>query len=198
MRAERLRMALMGAAAATTLLMAAPTSASPETIHWQIDADRGYSPDVVQLTLTSEQAGHRSVVSSPSSLNVLMGLSAAQLQGAEKPVAFKVQRDAGEFDCRGVAGEQHAHGDCAFRGSQSFAQVLASRGMGQAGPEDLYKMTVHNVGADYVDELHRLHFATPTVDELARAGEHGVSLSYVRDMAAAGFPSGKVDALINC
>ena len=39
-------------------------------------------------------------------------------------------------------------------------------------------------------ELKSAHFATPTVEELARAGQHGVGLKYIRDMAVAGFPPG--------
>ena len=198
MRAERLRMALLGAAAASALAGPAAADTLAETVHWQIDADRGYSPDVVQFTLSSDQAGRHNMVSSPTSLNVLSGLSAGQLQGAPKPVAFRVQRDAGEFDCRGTAGAQHAAGDCVFRGSQSFAQVLASRGAGPPTSDELYRMSMHNVGADYLQALKDLHYPTPSAADLARAGEHGVSLRYIHEMAAAGFPAASIDALILC
>jgi len=194
------RIAIAGAAiaaAAATFAGFVAWAGTPETIHWQVDTDRGFSPDVVQFTLTGETADGRTMTSSPASLNVLVGLTAAQLQAGEaQPVAFRVSRDAGEFECRGAAQAGHGSGECRFQGSQSFAQILRQRGAGRARPEDLYRMTVHNVGSDYLEELRRLHYPTPTVDELCRAGEHGVSTKYMRDMALAGFPPGKIDGLI--
>ncbi|MBS0360227.1 MAG: hypothetical protein JSR98_02505, partial [Proteobacteria bacterium] len=179
MRAKSLRQALlagaMAAVASLTLGGLAAHAAGPDTVRWQVDADRGYSADVVQFTLRGQGGDERSVISSPSSLNVLSGLTAAQLRSSTpQHVAFKVQRDAGEFDCEGTAQDQHASGECRFQGSQSFAQLLQARGVGRANTDELYQMTVHNVGADYVAELHGLR-VTPTVEELSRAGQHGVS-----------------------
>ena len=171
MRAQNLRLAILAGAAAigaavTLTGLSALASAPPERILWQVDADRGYSADVVQLTFTGEMPGGRSMISSPSSLNVLEGLTAAQLNGdARQPVSFHVLRDAGQFDCQGFAQGRHASGECQFRGSQSFAQLLASRGAGRADNAELYRMTVHNVGANYLDELKSLHYPTPTVEE---------------------------------
>jgi len=101
----RARTLAYGAAAAALALAAfAARAAAPETVHWEVDAERGYSADIVQFTLSSESNGHRSMTSSPASLNTFQGLTADQLRApTSRPVAFKMQRDAGEFDCQGVA-----------------------------------------------------------------------------------------------
>src|SRR5207253_1095721 len=116
------RIAVIGAVAAGAALVASSALAGgPDRVRWEVDADLGYSADVVQFTLTGEADGRRNVTSSPMPLNALAGLAPAQLQAhAPQPVAFRVQRDAGEFDCQGTAVSRHASGECVFRGSQTF------------------------------------------------------------------------------
>ena len=190
-------MAMVGVAAAAGLWAPSARAAAPETVHWQVEADHGYSADVVQFTLTGQTpSGRSSTMSSPASLNTLVGLRASQLQsGTAQPVAFRVQRDAGEFECHGTAQARRASGECRFIGSRSFAQALQQRGVGAAQTSDLYRMSVHDVGTNYLDELHRLNYPTPTVEELARAGEHGVSLQYIKEMSTA-YRFEKIDGLI--
>src|SRR5438105_15273223 len=95
-KSQTVRFTTLGVAFAAASLSAAAlvAHAAPETIRWEVDASRGYSPDVVQFTLTAVTPGGRNVTSSPASLNVLVGLGADQLQGdGDRPVAFHVQRD---------------------------------------------------------------------------------------------------------
>jgi hypothetical protein len=198
MRVRTFRVAVAGIlASAFALAVAATPAAAEQPIHWKVEALPTFSPDVVQFTLTGQLGNSFNELSSPASLNTLEGLTVDQLHSSrQQPVAFHVRRDAGEFACTGIAQGRLAFGDCTFVGRQSFAQLLQSRGVGQAQTADLQRMTMFNVGADYVDELHRLHYVTPTVDELARAGEHGVSIKFIRDMAVAGFPLSDIDGLI--
>src|SRR5436309_1643662 len=106
-----LRMGMAGAAMAGVLAAGSAMAGAPETVHWQVDANPGFSPDIVQLTLTGSWPSGHSSMSNPASLNFLAGLTPAQLRAASaQPVSFRMRRDAGEFDCQGVAQAGHGSG----------------------------------------------------------------------------------------
>src|ERR1700712_2568704 len=122
MRAWTFRVAVGSLAAVAALALGGAAGGAEQVIHWKVEAVPTFSPDVVQFTLSGQLDHNYSDISSPASLNTLEGLTVDQLPGSRpQPVAFHVQRDAGEFACTGTAQGRLASGDCTFSGRQSFA-----------------------------------------------------------------------------
>ena len=47
-------------------------------------------------------------------------------------------------------------------------------------------MARHDIGFAYIDELSK-QYAKPPTAELVRAGQHGVNVTYLREMGALGY-----------
>ena len=54
-----------------------------------------------------------------------------------------------------------------------------------------------DIGFAYIDELKREAYATPTTDDLVKAGTHAANLKYLTAMNAAGYRFGDVPSLIH-
>jgi hypothetical protein len=185
----------LAAAACAAVASAARAQEIPPRLDWQVERLAGDAAGQVQLTFAYRTEHHQSSDSHPAQLSDFAGLSAAQLASPTLTmVRFALRRDAGEFDCDGSARADRGSGTCDFHANPAFATFLKGRGIGPAEPADLFQLAYSDVGRAYVEELTRQGYATPSVDDLRRAGQHGVSLAYLRDMGAAGY---RADSLAN-
>jgi len=184
------RLALACAAAAVAV--AAHAQPAPR-LDWQVDRWN----ETTQLTLSYRTETGSSVTSRPTELKDLAGLTEAQLAApALIPVRFALHRDAGDFDCDGSARAGRASGSCDFHASPAFAGLLRARGVGSAEPYDLFQLAYADIGRDYLDELARQHYPTPSIDDLRRAGQHGVRLAFLRELGDAGYNADSLAALV--
>ena len=56
-------------------------------------------------------------------------------------------------------------------------------------------MARHDIGYAFVDELNSQRYAKPQTSDLVRAGQHGVQVTYLRDMGALGYRLGSLAAI---
>jgi hypothetical protein len=188
------------AAALTGAVAGISTAAAAEEfpVEWTISSRTGETDGMVQLSLNyrAPRGGH-SMHSSPRLLSDLQGLTAAHLASAGGPAAFRIDREAGTLDCRGVAGAGRGAGECSFRPNTNFAAALERRGIGRPSVQQQYHLAMQGVGMPLVTELERQGYGPLTIDELVSAGIHRVSIPYVRSLADAGYRLDSIDKLIS-
>ena len=131
-------------------------------------------------------------------LSALDGMSADKLTGSgSSTVHFTLKRDAGSFTFDGVCANRACGGTYAFTADPNFAAELAKRGIARPTDIQQYEMALDDVRLALVDELKSQGYATPSIDDLVHAGQHGVTFEYVRDFGALGYKVGQVSALVN-
>jgi hypothetical protein len=127
----------------------------------------------------------------------LAGLSPAQLSGAGGQVTFVVHRDAGEFRCHGVTTAGKGVGTCVYAANPTFPAALAKRGV--AGPLpaiDQFEMALSDLGFNYLDEVKRGGYPTPSATVMLEAFHHGVRLRQLTELNATGYRFGTLEAVI--
>jgi hypothetical protein len=187
------------AAFAGAILAAPPAAAAEELpIEWSLSPRPGEASDIVQLSLRYQTPrGGRSENSGPRRLGDLQGLTAAHLASSGGPAAFRIAREAGRLDCRGVAGGGRGAGECRFHPDPNFAAALERRGIGRPSIQQQYHLAMQDVGIALVTELERQGYAPITIDKLVSAGIHRVTIPYVRSLADAGYRLRDIDKLIS-
>jgi hypothetical protein len=194
-----IRKALIAAALAGAMTAFSGAAAAQELpIEWTISPRSGEPSDTVQLSLRYQTPpGGRSEHSGPRRLSELQGLTAAHLASQGGPAAFRIAREAGTLDCRGVAGAGRGAGECSFRADTNFAAALERRGIGRPSLQQQYYLAMQNVGTELVSELERQGYGPIAIDKLVSAGIHRVTVPYVRSMADAGYRLKDMDKLIS-
>jgi hypothetical protein len=193
---KMIRKTLVAVLSCTMLGAPARAIAQNLPIEWTI-SPRSEAADSVQLSLSyrTPRGGH-SMNSRPRLLSELQGLTPAHLASQGGPAAFRIVRQAGTLDCRGVAGGGRGAGECAFNGNPDFAAQLERRGIGRPTPEQQYQLAMQDVGLDLVAELDRQGYRPITVDKLVAAGIHRVTVPYLRSLAEAGYRPADMNGLI--
>lgn len=192
-----IRQFVFAASAALLTYAAQPAAVAqvPDRIDWTIAP--ASESGKVQFTIGYRRDRSTSQWSNTTDLAELAGLTEAQLAGDATPVRFQLIREAGRFDCEGVARRGRGTGDCSFAADPAFAAALARHRIGAPSREQSYSLTLARVGIAMIDELDRQGYRTPDVDDLVSAGIHRVDGAYIRDMAAAGYRVGTVEGLVN-
>ena len=122
----------------------------------------------------------------------LEGLTTAQLTGAGGPVQFRLRRDAGTFTFEGVIRSGIGAGTFSFTPDPNFPAELAKRGFARPTALEQYQMARHDIGLCVHRRIEQAGYAKPETSELVRAGQHGVRVDYVREMAALGYRLGSL------
>src|SRR3712207_2858735 len=123
-------------AAAALLGCSAPSVAQqqPPVLQWTVD-DSGSlkaDPAKVQFQVSYREGGSHTIARPPAPLPPPQGLTEAQLAApASGQVRFRVDRDAGDFQCEGVARDRRGSGFCDFVADPRFADELARRAIGR-------------------------------------------------------------------
>jgi hypothetical protein len=172
----------------------------PASLDWSIgprDRSEPAPAGTVEFQLGYHYEHHSSMWAQDIPLATLSGLSEAQLAADGAPVAFVMHRDAGDFRCKGVAGQGRGTGTCAYAANPAFPAALARRGApGGLQPYQQFQLTLSDIGFAYLDELKREAYATPSTDDLVRAGTHGAGLRQLLAMNAAGYRFGDVATFV--
>ena len=187
-------------AIASAMLLAGSACAQPAS------AERSFLPENGRVTFTVEPSGRDGMVQFQFSRREGNNhwqhgrtIEASALQGygaGDGPVRFRIVRDAGTIDCDGVARAGRAIGECGFTVDTAFAAMLAERGIGAPNRDQAFSLAMSDIGRTYLDELRRQRYETPTVAELASAGDHGVRLDYLVAMGGHGYRVGRLASLI--
>ena len=186
----------LSAAVVTYAVQPAAVAQVPDRLDWTIEAAGPNDPGKVQFSIGYRRARGSSQWSNTTDLSELAGLTAAQLAGDAVPVRFQLVREAGRFDCEGVARRGRGTDDCGFTPDPAFAAALARNNIGAPDREQSYGLALARVSIAMVEELRRQGYRTPGPGDLVGAGIHRVDAAYIRDMAAAGYRLGTVDGLV--
>ena len=176
----------------------------PASLDWSIgahewgDQTTPPTPGTVQFQLGFHTEHHVQSWGHEVPLSDFTGLAAAQLNAEGGPVSFTLRRDAGDFRCKGVAGQGRGLGTCVYAANPAFPAALTKRGVtGSATPYQQFELSMSDIGFAYLDELKREAYATPTTDDLVRAGTHGAGLKQLLAMNAAGYRFGDVATFVH-
>lgn len=169
----------------------------PSTLEWRVEPAGADQPaGTVDFELGYRSEHHTEMMGSNIPLAALEGLAPASLAG-DAEVRFTLKRDAGQFQCKGVARNGRGQGFCSYAPTAGFAEGLARRGIaGHPTALQQFELAMHDMGFAYVDELKRQRYATPDADGLILAAEHGVSLRQLKGFDAAGYRFGDVTTLV--
>lgn len=152
----------------------------------------------VQFQLRYERDNYGSYFSSWSRtvpVTAMQGLSASELASVTGAnVHFKLVRDAGTFNCDGWAQDGNASGHWTFVANPSYVAQLKQRGLSEPVPSEQFQMAMADITMTFVDELKSEGYHLELTD-LIRAGQHGVTLEYVRGMKDAGYRFDDLEAL---
>ena len=192
---------LVIAASAALLAFAAHPPAAvaqqvPERVDWTIAPEDDGGRDQIQFSISYRSGRSQSMWSNTTALSELGGVTAAQLAGDGTPIRFQIVREAGRFDCEGIARRGRGTGECAFTPDPAFAAALARHGIAAPSRSQSYSLALARVGIALIDELDRQRYQRPEIDDLVSAGVHRVDVDYVRGMANAGYRVGTVDGLV--
>jgi hypothetical protein len=190
---------MLAAITIAALLAAAPVNA---VMQWSIQASSGGN--------VGFETSYRAIVPGGTSSNqnsrdypaadlesVFRGLSHAQLFGAETNVRFTVTRQEGTIVCTGHARGGTADGDFTFTLDPAFTSQLQSRGVGTVSQERQMEWLFADADVlGMLDYFKSQGFPAPNVELLSTAINHGVTMRYVRDLAAAGMRPLTVEQLV--
>ncbi len=190
---------LLASAVCLAFVPSGATAADGPAGRWSIAPVRS---DATRVALRFELDGANSTgevtwVSSWSSTLPLAdaGLSLARLQAQLRPVAFRIVREPGTFDCTGSAGGGSATGQFAYTAAASFDDALAARGLGRPTYRQSVALAAEGMTLTFVDRV-RASSPHTSVAELVRIVEQGVTPAYAADMEALGYRAGGLDQLI--
>jgi hypothetical protein len=222
------RFVVLALAALFVSSTASVQAADPSNIgRWSISAARTDDPSRVQLRLEYSSSGNGSVWNSSWSNPVALadvGIPADRLRGPMGPVSFAIQREPGNFNCVGSAGEGSGAGQFTYVPNARFDDALASRGLGRpnfhdslelaiagaslsfidrirgtaqhATVADVVRMLNHGVNPRYIDELAALGYKPASLDDFVRLRDHGVTSDFIRAVQQAGYKNLSADDLV--
>jgi hypothetical protein len=190
---------MLAAITIAALLAAAPVNA---VMQWSIQATNGGNVGFETRYRAATADGNSSSEDShdyPAAdlENTFRGLTHAQLFGPETNVRFTVTRQEGTLVCTGRARGGSADGDFTFTLDPGFTNQLASRGVGTVSQEKQMEWLFADVDVlGMLDYFKSQGFPTPNIELLSMAIDHGVTMRYVRDLAAAGMRALTVEQLV--
>ena len=173
----------------------------PNTLDWRIEPQ--HNTTAAAAGAIDFELGYTSFLNSswwgraiqPSEL---VGLSPAQLSGPGGQVSFTLRRDAGEFRCHGATSEGKGVGTCTYAANPGFVAALGRRGVtGDLPAIAQFELALADVGFNYLDELKRGGYATPSAPLLVEAIHHGVNLRHLTAINATGYRFGTLETLIH-
>ncbi|MGZ6020523.1 MAG: hypothetical protein ACXWKO_17800, partial [Phenylobacterium sp.] len=172
----------------------------PASLDWRIEPpgrDTAAPAGSVEFEIGYSRFLNSTSWSRTIALTDLAGLSQSQLDGAGGQVNFTLRRDAGEFRCHGVTSEGKGVGSCTYAANAAFPAALARRGVsGPLAPVEQFELAISDVGFNYLDELKRGGYATPSAPTLIDAIHHGVNLRHLVAYNATGYRFGNLETLI--
>jgi beta-lactamase regulating signal transducer with metallopeptidase domain len=157
---------------------------------WDMHLTR--DPGQVQLNIRRGESMHGRTMP----LADLERLAGTTLASAST-VHFPIRREAGTFTIDGTCRNSTCGGTFIFEPSATFGAELAKRGIGRPTAQDQFYLAISDIGTAYLDTLAAAGYATPDLQTLIKAGQHGVDAVYVKDMAALGYRLGTLDPLIH-
>lgn len=110
---------------------------------------------------------------------------------------FTIAGDAGEFRAQGTfTTPTQGGGMWTFVPSQTFVSELQRRGVNRPTDKEQFELAIGNFKLSTLDALIAAGFARPSVADLVRMTEHGVTDRYVSQLKGLQYSSKNVDSLV--
>jgi len=177
-------------AACATLAIALTHAAVAGTITgtWKISSN---DAGTVQFDLRSVSANGKHDSEDGHSVTLAsLGLTRAQFDGPNGPVAFTLAHDAGDIVCRGTLGAGWGAGTFVFTPRPAYASAMAQRGSAVGSDREQLAGAMLDVTVAYVDGLAGAGFTRVPFKDLIGMRALDVTPEYVAAMKAAGVPFG--------
>ncbi|HET7436299.1 MAG TPA: hypothetical protein VFN10_16435 [Thermoanaerobaculia bacterium] len=131
-------------------------------------------------------------------LTDLQGLDAAALSSPQStPVRFRIDADAGSFDCTGHAQQQRGNGTCTFTAASEFPARLAAVNVAPPTNEEQVRMAAHGVTLADAAALNALGYRGLTARRLIDLRIFHVTPGYIRELAALGYERVPLDTVVD-
>jgi hypothetical protein len=181
----------------SSALAAANAAGSTFAGRWSIVA-RSDDANRVQLRLEYSETsadGNSNSSWSSSVPTAEAGLPIERLRGPIGPVTFAIQREPGTFNCTGSAGEGSGAGQFTYAENARFDDALASRGLGRPTLHQSLELAISGTTLAFVDQIRSMA-QRPTLGDIVRVVEHGVTPKYIADLASLGYRVNSLDQLV--
>jgi hypothetical protein len=124
----------------------------------------------------------------PIERTAFTGLTAAQIDGADTPVDFRLVRDAGTLHFTGTFLHGDGVGRFTFEPNASYTSTL--RGLGvtvdDVDDEHLFSLALHDVSVSFIKEMQSLGYREE-LDRYVAFRIHGATPQFVRELHALGY-----------
>lgn len=111
--------------------------------------------------------------------------------------SFTISSDAGEFHAQGTfITPSQGGGIWTFTPSPTFASALERRGVGTPSEKDQFSLAMANFRLSTLDTLLASGFDRPSISDLVRMTQHGVSNDYVSQLKNVQFSQKNVESLV--
>jgi hypothetical protein len=181
----------------SSVFAAADAAGSTFVGRWSI-VSRSDDASRVQLRLEYSETsadGNSNASWSSSVPTAEAGLPIEKLRGPIGPVTFAIQREPGTFNCTGSAGEGSGAGQFTYAENARFDDALASRGLGRPTLHQSLELAISGTTLAFIDQI-RATGQRPTLAEIVRVVEHGVTPKYIADLASLGYRVTSLDQLV--
>lgn len=150
------------------LLTAAPCSADNRmTGEWSVRRLASTSSKVEVNLRSDERSARGGTWDGSFGVDIArLGLSAADLDSAGHHVQFTLARGAGSFECDGWAGNEKGAGVFTFVPSAAFFDGVRARGLGEVSPRKQLAAATVDLTLDYIDEISAAGFPHLPFDRL--------------------------------
>lgn len=126
----------------------------------------------------------------------LQGLTQDQINSPNSSVSFRLVREAGTIECRGVFTNGRGTGEFTFTANQSFVDGMKSRGYADLSQEKLFTATTLNLTLGFVDDLKSAGFGVLTISDVFKAKIFNITPQFMSEMKATGFPNLDMEDLV--
>ncbi|MEO8131699.1 MAG: hypothetical protein ABI822_31685, partial [Bryobacteraceae bacterium] len=146
---------------------------------WEIRRERLFG-DRVQLSLSQRTPSSLRQTSFPISISELHGLTPNKVCGLQSPVRFELRREAGTFICDGVVTLGSGSGQFRFAPNPTFIADMEKLGYWGIGNDNLYSLALSDTGIRYATAMRDAGLTRVSIDELMDLRQRGVDGEYVR------------------
>lgn len=126
----------------------------------------------------------------------LQGLSQDQIDSANSSVSFRLAREAGTIECRGVFTNGRGTGEFTFTPNSSFIDGMKTRGYADLSDDKLFTSATLNLTLAFVDDLKTANFGNLTIGDVFKAKIFNITPQYMSEMKATGFPDLDMEDLV--
>lgn len=126
----------------------------------------------------------------------LKGFPLGGSSSAKTDINFRIEREAGTFECEGYFRDGKGAGFWKFTPSQNFISTMRTRGYDNLTEDNLFAAAIANVSVKMMEDLKSFGYDRLSFDQLFRAGAFGVTPEFIRAWRSAGFKNLSFEQLV--